>query len=181
MTNRAMSRLAARLLRRTARAAAATTATSRHDKVASTADMKPTTNMPDLTSNKLVSQNSPASDQEKLLRRQLVIRKRNFDIRNKYGLMLDPDQPSFILGDSSSFVTICCSTTNRVHTYTHVDVCKELDRTSLRTIKDTVWPPHYVTYKDANGTVRGLLLLAHMTHLTLSTLADTVGLFVPES
>ena len=79
----------------------------------------------------------PISDQEKLLRRQMVtIRRRTIEVRNRHGQLLDPEKFSFLL-----------------------DVCKELDRQLLRTVKDTILPPNYVNYKDANGTVSVILVI----------------------
>ena len=56
---------------------------------------------------------------------------KNFpEVRTKDGRVIDPTQPDFLMV-----------------------VCKEMDRTLLRRVKDTPLPPYYINFRDANGWV----------------------------
>ncbi|KAI1306724.1 Ankyrin repeat domain-containing protein 33B [Halotydeus destructor] len=95
-----------------------------------TATISPTKSVDSMGSNRDQSDPSATSDQERLLRRQLVtIRKKVPDIKAKDGQLIDPNSPMFLL-----------------------QVTKEMDRSLLRNVKDMPLPANYVNYKDANGT-----------------------------
>lgn len=127
----------------------------------SSRDMKPTSKA-DITSEEHSLPDTGSADSEKvnsfLLRRHLAtIRRKAPELCNKHGDVIDPNSPSFLL-----------------------DICKEMDRALLRTVKDTPLPLHYLNYKDNNGTVSSRRPRPRVTETNDRFETDTAELSLPE-